>query len=270
VPPQERCESIGGVWNENNNTCTIFPVGVPPQERCESIDGVWNEENDTCTIFPGNGSPEERCESIGGVWNEENDTCTIFPVGVPPQERCESIDGVWDEDSNTCTLPVPPREIPPKERCESINGIWNEENEICTLPAPQGTSPTRGQDSNTAEGQNANIAGGRNVDTVGGGWNANIDTSIEGQLQSAAQQLLRGSMTKEEIEFVLRSIYENVNGVTVVYLLNSEDVISAIYPLEYDAFVGTKSVDIAGYDVVQPLITSDGQYRGALVAKLSS
>ena len=119
-----------------------------------------------------------------------------------------------------------------------------------------------------------------------------VDTSINGQLASAAQKL---STDMSNFESAIQPVYDNVNGVVMVYVINPRGIIEAVYPDEYSAAVGdfigrsavggvvlkareytetkeytTAREGITGYDVVQPIISSDGKYLGAIVAKFSS
>ena len=120
------------------------------------------------------------------------------------------------------------------------------------------------------------------------------DSFIEGQLLDAAERL-SANRNAAEIEEVMVNVYDNVDGIVMVYLITSEGVVEAIYPDEYNAaindFVGRSPVGgtlikareftqtdeytsarekITGYDAIQPIISSNGEYLGAIVAKISS
>ena len=121
-----------------------------------------------------------------------------------------------------------------------------------------------------------------------------VDTSIEGQLLAAAEKL-SVNWSAAEIEEAMASIYKNVNGVVMVYAITPKGVVEAVYPDKYNAAVGdfigrspvggilmkarefTKTDEytsarekISGYDAIQPIISSDDEYLGAIVAKFSS
>ena len=123
---------------------------------------------------------------------------------------------------------------------------------------------------------------------------APVDTSVDGQLLSASQKL-SADMTETAIDAAVQDVYNNVNGAVMVYVINARGVIEAVYPDEYSAavgdFIGRSAVGgvvlkareftetkeytsaregITGYDAVQPIISSDGKYLGAIVAKISS
>ena len=120
------------------------------------------------------------------------------------------------------------------------------------------------------------------------------DYSIEGQLLDAAERLSENWSTAEMKE-VMTSVYTNVDGVVMVYVINQRGVVDAVYPDKYkDAvgdFVGRSPVGgmlmkareftqtdeytsarekITGYDVVQPVFSSDDEYLGAIIAKFES
>lgn len=121
-----------------------------------------------------------------------------------------------------------------------------------------------------------------------------VDTSIEGQLLAAAE-VLSENWSAAEMEEVMENIYNNADGVIMVYVITPRGIVEAVYPDEYNAAVGdfigrspvggilmkarefTKTDEytsarekIDGYDVIQPVITSDDEYLGAIVAKLSN
>jgi len=118
---------------------------------------------------------------------------------------------------------------------------------------------------------------------------------IEADLLIAAQQFLVEDMAEEEIQSVLKDVYDNIDGVVMVYVISPRGIIEAAYPDEFNAAVGDFIVrspvggtvvkareffvtneytsareNITGYDAVQPIIADSGQYLGAIVAKFSS
>ncbi|MCL2460837.1 MAG: PDC sensor domain-containing protein, partial [Euryarchaeota archaeon] len=118
---------------------------------------------------------------------------------------------------------------------------------------------------------------------------------VEEELLIAAEKLLMEDMTEEEIQSVLQNVYDNIDGVVMVYVISPRGIIEAVYPDEFHAAVGDFIVrspvggtvvkareffvtneytsareNITGYDAVQPIIADSGQYLGAIVAKFSS
>jgi len=120
-------------------------------------------------------------------------------------------------------------------------------------------------------------------------------TLIEAELLIAAQELLTEELTEEEIQSVLKNVYDNLDGVVMVYVISPRGIIEAVYPDEFNAAVGdfiarspvggtvvraqeffitneytSVRENITGYDAVQPIIANTGQYLGAIIAKFSS
>ena len=121
-----------------------------------------------------------------------------------------------------------------------------------------------------------------------------VDYSIEAQLPAAVAELGE-NWSAADVEDAMETIFQNVDGVAMVYIINPDGVIEAVYPDEYSAaigdFVGRLPVGgilmkareltttdeytsprekITGYDVIQPIISSDDEYLGAIVVKFSS
>ena len=118
------------------------------------------------------------------------------------------------------------------------------------------------------------------------------DILAEEELLFAAEKLST-ELTDSEIEEVLKEVYDTMDGVALVYVITPKGVISSIYPDGYSDsigdFIGRSPVGsmiikareyirtdeytsarekITGYDAVQPILSEDGEYLGAVIAKI--
>ena len=155
------CESYGGVWMPDYDSCDPDPcnsgpfaaccfeaVGAPPgimgctiynEIECDIIAGEWHPEWDSCDPNPCNGDlgaccydddeldcsivGEIVCDAYGGIWLEGYDSCDPNPCNEGPIAAC-CFDGGGDTPARLCTLTN-------IIGCDYLGGEWLEEFDFC-------------------------------------------------------------------------------------------------------------------------------------------